>query len=91
MLSALGSKPPLIAPKPAQFLKARSSSPLSDETNNITKSNIPRISLNNKLRVSIQEIDSPSSPLPNSDESSVVSENDIDERPRSVQSVNKKF
>jgi hypothetical protein len=79
------TKPPVPLPK------ARSSSPtpISDETNNRPKPNIPQIRLStNNARYSIEdEVDSPS-PLPtNSDESSALSENEIDDRPISVRSV----
>jgi hypothetical protein len=75
--------------RPSQLLKARSSSPSSDGTNNTPKPNVPRIAFNNKPSIEEQD-NSSSSPVPmqHSDESSSVSENENNERPKSVQSVN---
>ncbi len=72
---------------PVPLPKARSSSP-PDKTNNISQPNIPHIQLTSNARFSVdEEFDSPS-PLPtNSDDSSALSENEIDDRPKSVQSV----
>jgi len=85
--------PPPVPVKSKSFVKARSSSPPppSDETNNTSATNVPRISLNNKLDPPIEEQNSSSSPLPNLDESSSVSENENSENRKSVQSVNKQF
>jgi hypothetical protein len=79
---------PAVSAKPTQFRKPRSSSPLSDETNNIIKPDIPHMVLNKKLDPSIEERNDSPSPLPNSDDSAIVSENENKERPKSIQSVN---
>jgi hypothetical protein len=81
--------------KPSKYSKARSSSP--DGTHNSMIKDILRrlsinSSINNGINSSIEEQDDPtihsSSPLPNSADSSIISENDGKKDIHSVQKVN---
>jgi hypothetical protein len=76
--------------KPQPFLKSKSSSP--PPSNNTLVQKTLRISMNNILNNGInsfdEEQDTASSPLPDSNEFSLPSENENPERPKSVQKVN---
>jgi hypothetical protein len=77
--------------KPKPFPKSKSASPPPSNSSLVQKT--LRIAMNNSLNNGInsfdEEPDTASSPLPNSNEFSLLSENENLERPKSVQKVNR--